>query len=466
MAGITSFEALIMQDAIEELATHLVETSSERIPSEALIAAKIFILDSFGVAIAGTTGPHVSELIDVSRKWGIGENATVWGSAQRLPIPYAAMVNAYQVHNSEFDAIHEAAVVHPMASILAAVFAVSERDGVLSGRDLLTAVILGVDVSCSIGMGSTETLKFFRPATAGSFGAVAALSRIGSFNIDETIAAFGIQLGQIGGTMQVHEEGLPLLGMQLGFCTRSAVMSYDLAAAGVAGARNVLEGDYGYYALFEGGADIQTGFSGLGESWRICGLSHKPFPSGRATHGIIDGILTLRERHNIEASQVVSIRAEVPPLVNQLTGRPMVKEPKVNYARLCIPYVGAVALLRGNVMISDFHRNCLIDKDVCELAQRIIISVRDVGNPNALVPQRVEIEMKDGSVHFIELKEVIGSPKRPLSLERHVEKFRQNWLSSAKALNRVNAEKFIQLIDTLEDIDDCREMLSLLVPAS
>ncbi len=453
-----------MTDAIEQLAAHLVRTPFENIAPKALNSAKTFILDTIGVAIAGTTGPYVSELISTAGGWGSDASATIWGSRERLPAPHAAMVNAYQAHNSEFDAIHEAAVIHPLASILASVLAVAERDGGISGCDLLTAAVLAVDVSCSIGMGSTETLKFFRPATAGSFGAVAALARVGKFNIERSIDAFGVQLGQIGGTMQVHEEGSPLLGMQLGFCTRSAVMSYDLAKAGISGARKVLEGDYGYYALFEGGSDIDCGFTGLGEVWRICGVSHKPFPSGRATHGVIDGLLTLRERHNIEASDVALVRAQVPPLVHQLTGRPMVDNPGVNYARLCIPYVGAVALQRGAVGLADFQPDRLREKRTAELASRITVEVRDVSDPNALVPQRIEIKTMDGSNFAIEMEEVIGSPEKPLSRDLHLGKFRQNWQNGAHSLKLECGEQLINMIDKLEELNDCREITKLLVP--
>ena len=147
--------------------------------------------------------------------------------------------------------------------------------------------------------GNAEVLP---PGHGRILGAVAALARVREFDVEKTIDALGIQLGQIGGTMQVHEEGSPLLGMQLGFCTRSAVMSSDMAVAGISGARRILEGDYGYFALFEGGSDIE----------RICGsrrgLADAVFRTNRfqavARHGVIDGILTLRERHAIEASDV------------------------------------------------------------------------------------------------------------------------------------------------------------------
>lgn len=451
-----------MADAIKRLTRHVLETSFEDIPSEAILSAKTFILDTFGVAIAGSVGPFVPELIQTAHGWGDGNDATVWGTNLRLPAPSAALINAYQGHNSEFDAIHERAVIHPLASILASLMAIAERGSDLSGRDLLTAVVLGVDVSCSIGMGSTETLKFFRPATAGSFGAVAALGKAYGLGTDQLISSFGIQLGQIGGTMQAHEEGSPLLGMQLGFCTRAAVTSHDLASNGLIGSRNVLEGHYGYYAMFEGGSDIETGFSSLGVDWRVNGISHKPFPSGRATHGVIDGLLTLRAEHGIEAVDVEGVHAKVPPLVYQLTGRPMITNPGVNYARLCIPYVGAVALKRGTVGIEDFGETSLRDEGIHSLADRFEVTIRDVGDSNALVPQQITIKMKDGCEYSVELNEVIGSPAKPLSRERHLDKFRLNWISGAQPLDPLRGERMIELVDGLEDLKECTELVELM----
>ena len=84
-----------MSDAIERLAAHLVETRFERMSPDAITAAKTFILDTFGVAIAGTTGPHVPELISTARG-GERRVRIGLGSARLTPAPHAAMVNAYQ----------------------------------------------------------------------------------------------------------------------------------------------------------------------------------------------------------------------------------------------------------------------------------------------------------------------------------------------------------------------------------
>src|ERR687891_647213 len=99
-----------------------------------------------------------------------------------LPAPAAAMCNGFQIHNSEYDCVHEAAVVHPMAVLLAATMAHAERAGGVSGRDLLSAIALGVDVAAGLGVASKAPLRFFRPATAGALAATAAIGRLRGFD--------------------------------------------------------------------------------------------------------------------------------------------------------------------------------------------------------------------------------------------------------------------------------------------
>ena len=99
-------------------------------------------------------------------------------TASVVPAPAAAMCNAYQVHNSEFDCVHEEAVVHAMTVVLPVAIAGAERMKGVSGKDLITAVTLGVDVAAGLGVAATTGLRFFRPATAGAFGGTAALGKL------------------------------------------------------------------------------------------------------------------------------------------------------------------------------------------------------------------------------------------------------------------------------------------------
>jgi aconitate decarboxylase len=158
-----------MMNAIAPIANQVVDTRYEDLSAEAVQATKTFLTDTIGVGVAGSAGPRVEELVDCARGWGASDEARVWVRGTRLPAPAAALCSAYQSYNAEFDCVHEAAVVHPMAALLAATLAHAERAGGISGRDLIPAIVLGVDVACHLGVGSKAPLTFFRPATAGAF---------------------------------------------------------------------------------------------------------------------------------------------------------------------------------------------------------------------------------------------------------------------------------------------------------
>jgi 2-methylcitrate dehydratase PrpD len=210
--------------------------------------------------------------------------------------------------------------------------------------------------------------------------------------------------------------------MQMGFTARSALTAVELARRGMPGPRAPISGQFGYFALFDGTADPAP-FDALGKAWRFCELSHKPFPSGRATHGGIDGLQQLITAHGISAHQVKAGRFLVPPLTYRLVGRPPQRGMAVAYARLCLAYVGAVCLRRGTVGLDDFTLEALSDPGTLALARRLSVIADANPDPNALLPQRVELDLADGRTVSCGITEVLGSPARPLSVAAARAKF-------------------------------------------
>jgi 2-methylcitrate dehydratase PrpD len=451
-------------DAIAAFAEHAVGTRREDLAPAAVAAARTFILDSFGVAVAGSAAPYAKELLDAARRWGSGSEARVFAHGTALPAPAAALCNGWQIHNSEYDCVHEAAVVHPMAVLLSAAMAHAERARGVCGRDLLCAIALGVDVGVGIGLGSRAPLRFFRPATAGAFAATAAIGRLMGFDAATLTRAFGITYGQLCGTMQAHAEGSPLLAMQIGFNARNAVVACDMAAGGLCGPRNVLEGPFGFYELFEGAHDLAPVLRDLGKVWRIAEVAHKPFPCGRATHGVIDGVLALMRQHGFVADAVERIECRVPPLTHRLVGRAASAGMAVSYARLCAPYVLACAVLTGGVGLDDFQPAALADPARLALARRIALSPDGNPDPNALAPVTVAVGLHGGTTHELVIGEVYGSPARPMGREAHLAKFRTNWISGAEPLPEAAGERLIELVDDLESVQDVAELVDLMVP--
>ncbi len=453
-----------MTNPLETIARHVVENDYQALPPSAVAATKNFVLDSIGVGVAGSTAPGIDALIGCAEGWGAGDDCTVWVRGARFPAPTAAMINAYQIHALEFDCVHEGAVVHAMATALPVALAHAERFGGVSGRDLVTALALGVDVSCTIGMAARSEMRFFRPATAGAFGATAALAKLYGFDVPTLMNAFGIVYGQISGTMQAHVEGSMVLALQIGFNARSAVTAADLALRGITGPHDVLTGKFGYYALFEPEADLPHAWRELGAVWQITRLSHKPFPSGRLTHGVIEAIQRLRARREFRAEDIEQVSCRVPPLAVHLVGRPDIPDPDANYARLCLPFVAATTLLRGTVGLSDFYPDRLTDPEVHALASKVDVVLVDNPDKNAVGPQMVRISFKDGSNEEAVVEHALGHPDNPLSRDQQLGKFHQCWRSAAPALGIEASKQIIKNVERLEDVPDVRTLVQVRVP--
>ena len=447
-------------DAARIFARHVAGTAFDDLPAAAVEAVKTFALDSFGVAAAGTRGPYAAEWRRLLA--GPAAEARVWATRDALAAPAAAAINAYQLHNSENDCVHEGAVVHTMAVLFPAAMAFAEREGGVSGRRLIEAVAVGSDVAAGLGLASKAGLRFFRPATAGTFGGTAACAKLAGFGEEETARAFGIALGQVSGTMQAHSEGSPLLGMQVGFGARNAIAAVDMARAGMPGPEGSIEGEHGYLELFEREHDIRPVLADLGKVWRIAETAHKPWPSGRATHGVVEALLALRAEHGFGAAEVADIAVIVTPLVNHLVGREARADMAINQARLSVRWAAARILLSGKLGHEDFTPEALADAESVEFARRVRVEVDDNPDPNALAPVSVEIALRDGRHLAKRVEDVPGGPARRLTRQQHLAKFRGNWAWAG--LDEDAGEALTERIDRLESVTEVGRLSALTQP--
>tara|TARA_Y100000588_G_scaffold393443_1_gene509476 strand:- start:6348 stop:7184 length:837 start_codon:yes stop_codon:yes gene_type:complete len=273
--------------------------------------------------------------------------------------------------------------------------------------------------------------------------------------------AFSIVYTQLSGTMQAHTEGSSLLALQIGFNARNALIACDLADNGLPALEGVLEGRFGYFGLFEAEGDIRSVLPTLGKTWRIAEVAHKPYPSGRATHGIVDAIRELQAECDIDFNGILSVEARVPSLINHLVGRPVKDDMEISYARLNGRYAAAVMLRRGFIGIYDYTLEAIRDKSSLELARKVHIVVNDNPDPNALSPVEVDITMINGDVLSKRIEKVYGNPEKPLSREEHLAKFRRNWEAAAADLSEKDMEKMIERIDSLECVSDIRELIEM-----
>jgi 2-methylcitrate dehydratase PrpD len=191
-------------------------------------------------------------------------------------------------------------------------------------------------------------------------------------------------------------------------------------------------------------------------------LAHKPFPAGRATHGAIEGVLTLRDRHGFTADDVAEIVATVPPLTAQLISRPDLPDPLPNYARLCTGFVVAKVLQFGALDLSHYRGEALRDPRTHELAARVRVESDTNSDPNALVPQDVVVRLRDGRVLKWHCDSMLASEQRPLTRNQHLAKFRRCCTFAERPWDNDRIQKTIDAVDRLEAMADVRELISLL----
>ena len=450
------------------MVAHVMGTRFADLPEAVVQAAKTFVLDTYACALAGSTGPSADESLAAAKLWGTGDGARVWARPDRLPPTSAAVVNAYQIHCLEFDCVHEGGVLHPMSTLMAATMAEVDRQANLgskiNGEDLIEAIALGIDVSCSIATASNAPMRFFRPALTGGFGATTAIAKLRGFDGPALHNALGLYYGQAGGNMQAHIEGSRLLGLQVGFGARNALVACDLAEAGIEGPKDFLTGMYGYLVLMEGDYDIEPALTQWGKVFRMAEVGHKPFPSGRLTHFAVDALQQMTQEHGFGADDVQSVDCRVPPLANRLVGRPDIDDPQPNYAKLCLGYVCATTLMNGTVDQQDFLPEALADPATHDLAQRVTVTEDDNPDVNAFGPQTISLTLKNGTTHSKTIENAIGDPRNPLPRERQLEKFWSCWSRASSSLPRKNGEELVALIDALETADDTAQITALVCP--
>jgi 2-methylcitrate dehydratase PrpD len=443
----------------EVLVDHALTFPWAQMPQAARTAAATFLHDTLCVGVAGARAAHADDILAAARGWGDGVDGLVLGRpGVRLPAVQAAFVNAFQMHGQEFDCVHEPAVLHPMATLGAALMAECGRSGPWTGAQVLAAIIAGADVSLSLGLAATTPLKFFRPATSGLFGAIAGVARLKGLDRETTLDAFGYGLGFASGTMQAHQEGKPALPVQIANAARAALMAVDVAAAGLPGPRRSLDGDFGYMTLFETAFDFAPVLSTLGQIFRIAEVSWKPFPTGRAGHGGIVAIQALMADHAVRADNLETLTYRAPPLIHRLVGRPAVQPMTPAYARLCLPYLAAVTLTRGTVALSDFGPDSLSDPGLQALAERVTIVADENPDPAAFVPAEAVARLRDGREARVAVTAQLGSPVWPLSREQHLEKARA--CLAFAGLEAIHAP-LTALMDRFETLEDAGQVFRL-----
>ena len=445
----------------EALIDHVVGTDYADLPQPVVSYCKLLVMDTLGVSFPGILAPGVSEMIALADQWPCDSGATILGSGVKTVPAMAALVNSTQMHALDFDDTLDASALHTYVSVLPAALAAAESLGGINGRQLIAALVLGVDVICRISLAIRTPLSWIRTATCGGFGAAAAAGKILSLDREAMGNALGVVYGQTSGNAQGLIEGKLIKRVQPGFAAAAGVNAAFMAKSGITGSRQFLDGPYGYYRLYEGGnVDMDPVLDGLGSHYTLLDLSIKPYPCCRMTHSSIDAARVLGQRLEPDRAKIERIDVTVSKMVAEMVGQPFApgSDPQVD-AQFSIPYTVGCALVRGEVFLGDFEVAAIDDPPVRAMADRVHVGVDPNLPDKDLLHARVDVRLQNGRT-VTEINPVpLGNPVKPMDRQKCRTKFKKCFRHSRLNMPSDRLEQLLSMIENLEQIEDVRQLI-------
>jgi 2-methylcitrate dehydratase PrpD len=454
-------------DAAYLFAKNFVNTKYENLPPEVVEATKKEILDLLGVALGGASQPGATHVCQLVKEWGGKEESSIIGSKQKVPAPNAAQANATMAHALDFDDVHEAAVMHPGIASIPVAMAVAEAQGNLSGKELITGTALGVDMMCRLALATTPgrspiELGWHLTSVFGFMGAAATAAKVLGLGEEKTVDAIGIGYHQCGGNGQCVKDGALTKRLGPGFAVKGGITAALMAKAGVTGARNSLEGEWGFYRQYMHGdysPEILT--AELGKRFEGVHVAIKPYPCCRGIHPAIDAALALAIDEGVRSKDIKEIVLSVTDAHLSLLCQPedAKRSPRSPVdAQFSILWGVASAIVGRRVGLDDFTESAIRNREILDVTQKMRVEVDNTLHKPGPEPTRVKVLTKDGKTFVKVVENPLGSLERPMSFEDCARKF----ADCAKSLDANRIEEIIQRVEQLERLEDIREIIRLI----
>lgn len=433
----------------------------EDLPQPVVHQACRFFLDAVGCAIGSAREDERKALLAVKMVEGLGSTglASVIGGGLANPA-MAALGNGFLVNATDNDDTHKRALAHIGSVVMPAALAMVETvKG--NGRDLITALVAGYEVTARVGMAVMPTHYRFWHSTAtnGTFGAAAAAGRAMGLDGDQMRTAFGFAGTQAAGLNTFFESGDDSKSLHPGKAGLNGVLSAQLAAMGVTSPPDIFGHPKGYLAAYSLEPKPEMLSRGLGSEWMILDNGFKYFPSILASHSPIGATLDIVENHAPVAEDIASVTVKTYATVKSHFSSKQVDA--IMAARLSVPYCVAIALVDGKVTQRQFDPERYLDPKVRAVMDKVeIVADEELTKlyPEKF-PAQVTVTMKDGSVHYADKYYPKGDPSNPLSDDELRIKFMDN---AAGVLTDQDAQTLFSLIQDLPAQGDLSALGGLL----
>jgi 2-methylcitrate dehydratase PrpD len=449
-----------------ELAIWAASLGFEDLPQDVVEATRLRVMDVIGLSLAGAETAFGRSTRAAALALSPSGPCRVLGTGDRVGVTTAAFANGAFSQALEFDDTHNESIVHMSSPAVAAALALSEITPV-SGRDLITAIALGNEISCRVGSvasGQFHKRGFHPTGLFGTFGATYLAGKLLGLDAHQMAQAVGICGSFAAGLLQCWVDGTQTKFLHPGWAAQSGITAAVLAREGTTGPAEVFEGRFGLFAahLQEGGklADYGRISDNLGRHWESRNSSFKPFPAAHVLHPYISAILRLREQHGIRVADVERIECPVTEFIVGIVCEPTAEKfapASDSHGRVSLQYSLAEALVYGSLGKSAYRPESLRNREILDLARRVSYYVDPAYPGPGRFKGEVTITLKDGT-NLYELEEYNrGSAENPMSYEEIRAKFDEN---ASGFLSAARREKLAQSIRNLETLVEASELVS------
>ena len=448
-----------------ELAKRINAVSYNDLPSEAIHWAKVGILDTVGVTLAGANEDTTRIPASVLAPGAGGGTSLVFGSSQRVSALDAALVNGVASHALDYDDCNNTIGGHPSAPILPALFALADDTGA-TGRDFIAAYVAGFETECKLGLGVHfyHYTKGWHPtATLGVFGSAAACSKLLKLSEDKLAVALAIAASLASGIKA--NFGTMTKPLHVGHCTRNGLFAALLARGGFTANPGVFEHKQGFLNVFNDGSanyDAAKILPAWGRPFDIVrpGIAIKQYPCCGSTHSALDAMLKLAREHKPAAADIERVDVWTHTRRLEHTNRP---DPKSDLdAKFSVQYCMTRALLDRRISIEHFEGKAYEDEAVRKLLPRVHAAPYTTAQFPAdnHFGAEVKVTLRGGKLLSGKVDQPFGrTSDNPLPASLLKEKFED---CAARVLPSERIAPLYSAIQGFENLRDAREITALI----
>jgi 2-methylcitrate dehydratase PrpD len=444
----------------DTLASFVTASDFSAIPEKTRTNAKMHILDTLGVALAGSKTSVADIAVDYCKKLGASDQASIWGTSTKASAATAAFANGLLSHALDYDDwdafIH---VGHPSSMLVGAALPLAEYLGA-SGKDLLKAYVLAMEVICKLAAASPNLHDrgFHSTPVFGTLGAAVACGSLLRLDPAKLKAALGIAASAAGGIQR--QQGSMVKPFHAGNSARHGAEAALLASNGFTADPAIFEAPRGFCDTFfgPGACDYEKIIANLGQPYFLesPGMGLKFHPCSAPQFLAADAALHLKHEHKIDFANVAKMEVSIPP---ERYKRHYSAEVKTGLrGKFAINYVVAMAFLDGKLEIQTFTDEYVNQTRVQEALGKVkVIIDESIPEPGPYCP--VSVELRDGARYSYTAKIAKGDQRNPLSEAEVMAKFRAN---AKLAISEKQSEALASAVATLESVDNVKTIADLL----